>query len=217
MIKYNFVLILSLLVIITGCKKDIDELDVTTEVTNPVEGTNSRIANFNGLVSGLDGAPILNANVEVNGDGGTIETNDGAKVTFGSNTIIDSNGNLYNGSVSVYAHWYDPTSEDLSLTMPGDLRATDALGNEVQLATFGMLAVELETPDGQPLNISEGNTAELTFPLEELADGAPNEIPLWYLDEESGIWKEEGQATKVGNTYVGEVSHFSFWNCDGLR
>ena len=28
------------------------------------------------------------------------------------------------------------------------------------------------------------------------------------------MWKEEGKAIKVGNTYVGGVSHFSFWNCD---
>jgi hypothetical protein len=37
---------------------------------------------------------------------------------------------------------------------------------------------------------------------------------LWYVDEQTGIWQEEGQATKNGNNYVGEVSHFSFWNCD---
>ena len=39
-------------------------------------------------------------------------------------------------------------------------------------------------------------------------------IILWSFDEAKGLWKEEGTATKTGNTYVGEVSHFSFWNCD---
>jgi hypothetical protein len=37
---------------------------------------------------------------------------------------------------------------------------------------------------------------------------------LWYVDEATGLWKEEGTATKQGNTYVGTVKHFSFWNCD---
>ncbi|MER3463504.1 MAG: hypothetical protein C4329_02890, partial [Chitinophagaceae bacterium] len=32
-------------------------------------------------------------------------------------------------------------------------------------------------------------------------------------DETSGIWKEESTATKQGNVYVGDVKHFSFWNC----
>src|SRR5205814_609485 len=36
----------------------------------------------------------------------------------------------------------------------------------------------------------------------------------WYFDETSGLWKEQGTATKMGANYVGDVSHFSFWNCD---
>jgi hypothetical protein len=30
----------------------------------------------------------------------------------------------------------------------------------------------------------------------------------------TGLWKEEGTATKTGSSYIGEVAHFSFWNCD---
>jgi hypothetical protein len=37
---------------------------------------------------------------------------------------------------------------------------------------------------------------------------------LWHFDETAGYWKEDGVAAKVGNNYVGTVSHFSWWNCD---
>ena len=43
---------------------------------------------------------------------------------------------------------------------------------------------------------------------------APATIPLWSFNETTGIWQEEGSATKVRNAYVGNVSHFSWWNCD---
>jgi hypothetical protein len=47
-----------------------------------------------------------------------------------------------------------------------------------------------------------------------MQSSAPATIPLWYIDEKTGLWKEEGIATRQGNNYVGTVSHFSFWNCD---
>ena len=39
-------------------------------------------------------------------------------------------------------------------------------------------------------------------------------MPLWYFDEQKGMWVEEGVATKQGNQYVGTVNHFTDWNCD---
>jgi hypothetical protein len=86
---------------------------------------------------------------------------------------------------------------------------------QVGLETFGMINVELRGSSGQKLNLKEGHTAEIAVQIDDsqLA-AAPNTIPLWHFDEEKGYWKEDGVATKVGNKYVGEVSHFSWWNCD---
>ena len=34
------------------------------------------------------------------------------------------------------------------------------------------------------------------------------------MDETIGVWKKESSATLVNNVYIGNVSHFSFWNAD---
>lgn len=148
-------------------------------------------------------------------NGGTLIANGDSKITLPANGIINAAGDLYTGDVQVAAKWIDPTSKDLSAMMPGDLRAINTGQEEVQLATFGMLAVELESPSGEALNIAEGSMANLEFPVPaQLQPNAPTAIPLWYFDETTGYWIEEGVATFDGEKYVGEVSHFSFWNCD---
>ncbi len=147
--------------------------------------------------------------------GGNISTNGDAKVTFPANSIKTAAGSLYNGNVNVYATWLDPTGADLALEMPGDLRATNTNGEEVQLMTFGMIGVELEGDGGEALNIADGQTATIELPVpNEILSSAPSTIPLWHFNEASGIWEEEGEATLQNGKYVGTVSHFSFWNVD---
>jgi len=78
-----------------------------------------------------------------------------------------------------------------------------------------MAAVELTGASGELLQIATGQKATLTMPIPStILSNAPATIPLWSFDEAKGLWKEEGQAIKTGSNYVGEVSHFSFWNCD---
>ena len=150
--------------------------------------------------------------------GGTITLNNGLSIRFPANSIINplsSNNTPSTGQVNVSASWINPTATDLALIMPGDLRGIDANGAMKVLQTFGMAAVELFTPSGDKLQIAPGSKATISFPLPAaMSSTAPTTIPLWHFDEEAGLWKEEGFATKNGNTYVGEVSHFSFWNCD---
>ncbi len=148
--------------------------------------------------------------------GGISTTNGGAKVDFGANTVALQSGGTYSGNVNVYATWLDPTADDLPLRMPGDLRGSNTEEEAVTLVTYGMIGVELEGDNGEALNIAEGETATIEIPVPaELLNSAPATIPLWHFDEDSGYWIEEGEATLTSdNTYVGTVSHFSFWNYD---
>ncbi|MEY4702872.1 MAG: hypothetical protein RIR96_769 [Bacteroidota bacterium] len=150
--------------------------------------------------------------------GGTVTLTNGLSISFPANAIINpisSNNNPYTGVVNVSASWINPTAQDLAMIMPGDLRGIDANGTMKVLQTFGMAAVELFSPSGDKLQIAPGSKATISFPIPAaISSTAPSNIPLWHFDEETGLWREEGFATKNGSSYVGEVSHFSFWNCD---
>lgn len=147
--------------------------------------------------------------------GGLITVNGGASVNLQANSISDANGAPYSGQVDVYAHWLNPIDyQDLS-RMPGDLRAVNENNELLQLATYGMMVVELESPTGQPLNLLDGRTAALEFPVPvSLTASAPATIDFWTLNETNGFWEPDGTATFSNNIYRAEVGHFSWFNCD---
>jgi hypothetical protein len=148
--------------------------------------------------------------------GGTIDIQGGPTVSFPPGELVTSGGQPYSGEVLVASTYLDPSDPSLMSYMPGSLAAVDDDGEAVGMITYGMVGVELSAAsNGQKLQLAGGRKATLTLPLPETHTAhAPESIPLWYFDETAGIWQEEGVATRSGNSYVGQVSHFSFWNCD---
>lgn len=151
--------------------------------------------------------------------GGDIALSNGSKISLPAHGIIKgSNGLPYSGSVNVYARYIDPTASDINQIIPGSFMANDKNNKRVSLVSFGMLAIELESASGEKLQIAKDNTAKLTMSIpSSVQSSAPSTISLWYVDEKTGLWTEEGSAIKSGNNYIGEVKHFTFWNCDYSR
>jgi hypothetical protein len=153
----------------------------------------------------------------VNGSsGGNITVQGGGNIVFTGNSFVNTAGNsAYTGTVSVSTFLLNPAASNFNEIMPGTLRGITTGNDETGLQSFGMMAVELTGANGEKLQLAAGKTATLTFPIPSaLLSQAPNTIPLWSFNDSTGLWKEEGTATKQGSNYVGTVSHFSFWNCD---
>lgn len=147
--------------------------------------------------------------------GGIITSNGGATIIFPTNAFVTSTGTAYTGVVSVYSRWIDPTAANLPFVIPGDLRGVSTTGVENILETYGMVGAELTDASGNVLKIATGKTATVSFPIPaSLSATAPASIVLWHFDEASARWKENGTATKTGNTYTAQVDKFSFWNVD---
>lgn len=146
------------------------------------------------------------------GSTGNVTLLNGTKVTFDGN-FKKPDGSAYSGTVSVIMHHLDPSDANVDIKMPGSLLASDANGQAKVLETFGMVNVELIGSGGEKLQLSGSASIEMPITSAQ-ASSSPSIIPLWHFDEEAGYWVEEGSATKVGNKYIGTVSHFSWWNCD---
>ncbi|MBK9335652.1 MAG: carboxypeptidase regulatory-like domain-containing protein [Lewinellaceae bacterium] len=145
--------------------------------------------------------------------GGTVDIPGGGTVKFAAGGFMDASGQPYNGVVQVFATYLDPSKPGIDNLIPGGFLGRSASGENQMLTSFGMVHVLLETPAGQKLQINKPAEVTMPVPTDRLSN-APATIPLWYIDEATGYWKEEGSATLQGNVYVGSVTHFSWWNCD---
>ncbi len=148
-------------------------------------------------------------------NGNEIEWGDTKVIIPPDAVMVEETGEPYSGTVACKATYFDPMDENFGFLMPGgDFAGIDEEGEEVFLYSYGAITVEL-LGGGNELNLLPGQTAilEIAVPSSMLAD-APSTIPLWYFDEENALWLEEGEAELIDGKYIGEVSHFSSWNCD---
>lgn len=186
-------------------------------ITITKEGYHEASRSFLPLESGSNRVNIQLLPMELSGSfsstsGGIVSSNL-LQLDFPANAI-EQNGQAYTGTVNVYAVALDPSSPEMFDQMPGELLG--GMNDSLQmLRSVGMAAVELRDENMNELQLAEGGSVALTFNIPSaLQADAPETIDWWSFDEALGIWMHEGVAQRQGNQYLGQASHFSWWNCD---
>jgi len=150
--------------------------------------------------------PSSNAVIEV--------TNSSARVEIPANGLVLANGNLPSGNIHADITPVNPAL-DIDL-MPGDMTTRDSRNQLVPIESYGAIIADFTDGSGNKLNLAAGSRATIRIPVASRGGNTPTTIPLYYFDENQGIWVEEGTATLNGDYYEGTVSHFSTWNADYL-
>jgi hypothetical protein len=147
-------------------------------------------------------------------NGYVAQVSESATITFFENGIV-SDGRAYTGEVFLRSFHLAKDDDQLFQRLPGDLVGLDQEETLQQLETYGMIYATLVDENGNELQPDPSVTALLTIDIpEDYLGVAPSQMPLWYFDETTGVWLEEGIAIRNGNTYEGAVTHFSWWNID---
>ena len=135
-----------------------------------------------------------------------------ANVVIDADSLVLANGNAPVGAITAELTPVNPAL-DIDL-MPGDL----TISGGDPIASFGAIIVEFSDASGNALNLAAGETAVIRIPVATRGATTPASIPLFYYDDETGVWVEEGTAalSADGTYYEGTVSHFTTWNADYL-
>ncbi len=166
--------------------------------------------------------------ITISGAGSFSEEGDnGASVSFTTADFVDADGNPVVGDIQLTITPVDVSQPATLAEFPGEFTGVlEGSATETPIISLGTVEFEF-TANGQPINLADGATADILIPIYNFTyqDGTNiavgNTIPLWSLDEDTGIWEQEGTGTVVasidsptGLALSGTVSHFSWWNCD---
>ncbi len=140
-----------------------------------------------------------------------------AQVSLPAAGLVTVSGAAATGAVTAEVTPINPAANPAN--MPGNYTAQVVGSTTPQpIESFGALNVTLKDAAGNALNLAPGKTATIRIPLATRSPSAPATIPLFYFNETTGLWVEEGTATLAGTApnqyYEGTVSHFTYWNAD---
>jgi PKD repeat protein len=155
--------------------------------------------------------------------GGTLLGEDGAQVQLPANALEKADGTPVSGTVNIAMTPVDVTNPAEVLAFPGDFAGLEPNGNRTGIVSLGTTEFILEQ-GGERLNLRPGMSATVRLPMYANSDlngvvyTAGSTVPLWSLDERTGIWVQEGTGTVVstptGLALEARVGHFSWWNAD---
>ncbi len=156
------------------------------------------------------------SNIINSASGGTVAATDGdGSIVLDADSFETESGSPYSGNVEVEIAVMLPDDADFFGAFPGEFEGIREDLTVVPFESYGFMGVNLYSSTGAPLDIADGSTAELTIRISDaLARSAPDTMPMWYFDEDDGLWREEGYAVKDGSEYVAEISHLTIWNWD---
>lgn len=148
-------------------------------------------------------------------EGGKVEVKNFGSVEFEPESFMDTEGKIYKGQVKVFFRGIDPFDQNLSKYIPAEMLSINANQDVQRLQSYGMVDVIIKAENDQELTLQKQAKLEIQVPQQQI-NSATSSMPLWYLNDSSGFWVEEGRAFLEGSKYIGYVNHFTPWNCDTI-
>ena len=160
----------------------------------------------------------------------TLTGSDGATVSLNPQ-FVDSQGNAVNASdgIKLTITPVDVSSPAGVAAFPGDFAGVpEGQSDASPIVSYGTVEYQFtRASNGEELQLKAGEQADIQIPIytKKHQDGtaikAGDTIPLWSLNEATGLWTQEGTGTVVASTnsptgfaLQAAVSHFSWWNAD---
>jgi hypothetical protein len=142
----------------------------------------------------------------------------------------DRTGGLLNATIAFQANSL-PTATSVEITtyVQGDPGYADVFPGQFvgiqggvpgPLESFSIAAITARDAAGDEVQLDPSKPATLSIPVSPAHDPILAEIPLWRLNESTGIWEQVAVATRgtgVPVVYTAQITHLSTFNIDIYR
>ena len=113
-----------------------------------------------------------------------------AAVDIPERAFVTADGKVYDGEITANVGVVDPRNEADMAAAPGDFSTTDDDGEEVMLASAGMLRQSFSDSSGNKLNLDRNISVRIDVEKLDFPDGLP--VYQYYLNKETGRWVKFG-------------------------
>ena len=113
-----------------------------------------------------------------------------AAVDIPARAFVTADGKVYDGEITANVGVVNPRNEADMAAAPGDFSTTDDDGEEVMLASAGMLRQSFSDSSGNKLNLDRNISVRIDVEKLDLPDGLP--VYQYYLNKETGRWVKFG-------------------------
>ena len=150
----------------------------------------------------------------------------GTRVSIPVDGLVDELNNFVTGSIDLSLTPVNVSDREEIKAFPGEFAGITPEGEAPVILSHGVAEYIFEK-NGKKLQLSKGKFADIEIPVSIATnmDGSKllvgDTSPLWSLNEQTGIWVQEGEGTVVANNssptglaLKGRVGHFSWWNHD---
>ena len=132
-------------------------------------------------------------------------------------SYVDNNKNPYTGELSAQSTVLDNQNKVLLDIFPSGFNGIDIQGNTVSFITYGLISISFNDNNGNAIDLENGEVATLIFNVSSSADINEETLPLWYYNEKTGSWIEEGYAELQNDgSYKGDISHLGIWSLNKI-
>jgi hypothetical protein len=197
------------------------------EYANPVVGTSAKLQE-NALVAGAS-ATAFSIQTPVSSS-----MTSPATISIAAGTqFLDADGKVINATkLESRIINYGTDSQESLAAFPGGFEATNVIGQNgqpivggVAFITGGFIAIDMYAGGvevkrfSKPLDVKMGVSKQLINPETGVVVKAGDVLPVWSLDDKSGQWAFESNATIITGptgdlTASFSASHLSYWNLD---
>ncbi len=155
-----------------------------------------------------------------NSQGAEVQDPSGLKANFPAGTF-QKDGTPYDGSVYVNIFWVAPNNIN---TYDHKVQVYESITADQQYpyhkpALSSIAYISVTDASGRPLDVDPEQPVEVIFPAEHQTsnDALVEEVTLLSLNENIGLWVEEGTAINTGAGYRALLPHFSWWCIATIR